>query len=192
MALPFRALPLRQCGSLMRCYAHFRTRLLHVFHIPPVLRAGAECTRPTAFARQSLLTGGRSASLPLTSDAVSGSPAPSPFYLHTSTRLLSRTRALLLPSCPHLFGSGARNAVPVFTPPPLSEAGVSPSSFLGTEKLLTPSGFGHYHHTLFRAVMGNASPAFATELAWMVPSTNQPCIRVASNHASGRAGRLRM
>jgi len=37
--------------------SRLRTRLLHVFHIHPVLRAGAECTRPTAFAEQPLLTG---------------------------------------------------------------------------------------------------------------------------------------
>jgi hypothetical protein len=33
-----------------------RTRLLHVVHTDPVLRAGTECTRPTAFAERPLLT----------------------------------------------------------------------------------------------------------------------------------------
>jgi len=147
----------------------FRTWLLHVFHIHPVLR-GWRGMHPSYCFRGTTATRWRRPILlrPI-SDVVSGFPETitrSPAHEHSLAVSYSCTT---LAVTPHLFGSGVRTAVPVFAYPSFLISKSPPKSFSERARYLTPSGFGRYHHTLFKGSNGRRVTTPATELAWLVP-----------------------
>jgi hypothetical protein len=159
-----------------RRYAHSRTRLLHVVHAEPVLRAGTECTRPTVFAVRPLLTGDDAAIKPHLGHRAGVAPKPdvrSPARVAFGGTSYARTTLAVVP---HLSAIGSRRAISDFACPPFAET-LAPrqlppafaDDFLGRGRLLPLSGFGHYHHTLFKGSDGGRSSRLAAELAWSVP-----------------------
>lgn len=159
-----------------RRYAHSRTRLLHVVCTEPVLRVGAECTRPTAFAERPLLTGVDAVYWPRLGHRAGVTPKPdvrSPARVAFGRTSYARTTLAVVP---HPWAIGSRRAISDFACPPFSETrGASvlsltfASDFLGRGRLLPLSGFGHYHHTLFKGSDGRRSSRLRLSLLGWSP-----------------------
>jgi hypothetical protein len=153
-----------------------RTRLLHVVHAEPVLRVGAECTRPTAFAERPLLTGVDAVYWPRLGHRAGVTPKPgvrSPARVAFGGTSYARTTLAVVP---HPWAIGSRRAISDFACPPFTEArtprGLSPTfanDFLGRGRLLPLSGFGHYHHTLFKGSDGRRSSRLRLSLLGRSP-----------------------